>query len=324
GADNTRRADSVGATKHTSRTAGQGGEVAAIDQPQPVVPCAAPSAATVAPARNDVVVRSVHGAGEVRAVSELLARVWGTTADTSPAPRNVLSAIVDTDGYVAGAWIDGELVGASFGVTYLDVDGPALRSQVTGTVRPRHGIGEALKRHQWAWAAERGMRHITWTFDPLVRSNAHFNLDRLGARIVRFVPDFYGSLDDGLNGADETDRCVVSWDVTGGPPAPVDGGRCHGSQPGVAPSAAALLADGVHRVVLAIDDHGGPVVFDEPATALLVATPADIVALRRARPDLAVRWRHAIREAFTAAFAAGSVADLITSDGFYRFGGSTG
>ena len=35
----------------------------------------------------------------------------------------------------------------------------------------------------------------------------------MGARIVRFVPDFYGSLDDGLNGADETDRCVVSWEV---------------------------------------------------------------------------------------------------------------
>lgn len=284
--------------------------MAAIDQPPVPAPSDVADAASFAAARAGVAVRVVHGAREIRLVSDLLAHVWGTSADTSPAPRNVLSAIADTGGYVAGAWLDGELVGASFGVTYLDADGPALRSQVTGTIRPRHGIGEALKQHQRAWAARRGMRRITWTFDPLVRSNAHFNLQRLGARIVRFVPDFYGSLDDGLNGADETDRCVVSWEVDGpalsAPPAP--------------PVASLdLLADGLHQRAVATDAHGAPQLFTTVTPPLLVATPADIVVLRRTHPALAMSWRQAVRQAFTAAFEAGLEADLITTDGAYRF-----
>lgn len=306
-ADNTRPSDSVGPTKHGSVAPGQGGRVAALDQPHASGSSSTARAASLTAERAGVVVRTVHGATEIRAVSELLARVWGTPADTSPAPRNVLSAIADTDGYVAGAWLDGELVGASFGVTYLDTDGPALRSQVTGTLRPRHGVGEALKRHQRAWAAERGMRRITWTFDPLVRSNAHFNLVRLGARIVRFVPDFYGSLDDGLNGADETDRCVVSWEVAAGERA----------SPMV--SSAQLLADGSHRALLGVDADGEPHLFDHLGPAVLVATPDDIVAMRQTQPDLAVCWRRAIRRAFSAAFDAGLEADLITIDGAYRF-----
>lgn len=297
--------------------AGQGRWVPAVDQPP--LPAladlagAAPCAAGPGACRPAVEVRVVASAGEIRAVSELLAQVWGTSVHASPAPRNVLSAIADTGGYVAGAWIAGELVGASFGVTYLDVDGPALRSQVTGTIRPRQGIGDALKQHQRAWAGAHGMRRITWTFDPLVRSNAHFNLDRLGARIVRFVPDFYGSLDDGLNGADETDRCVVSWEVTD---RPLGSSPLHAQVP---VSSDELVVDGVHRVALGVDADGAPLLWEVDAAARLVATPADIVVLRRTHPDLAVRWRHAVRAVFSAAFAAGLEADLITTDGMYRF-----
>ncbi len=247
----------------------------------------------------------VHTPSEIRAVSELLARVWATEPSASPAPRNVLSALVDTGGYVAGAWHGEELVGASYGLTYLDVDGPCLRSQVTGTLHPGRGIGEALKRDQRAWAVARAMRRITWTFDPLVRRNARFNLDRLGARIVRFVPDFYGSLDDGVNGADETDRCVASWELVTSPEVP----------PGL--RADELVASG-HTVLLSASGDR-PVLHPGAAGPVLIATPADIVALRRAAPELAAEWRRAVRAAFTAAFAAGLHADLVTTDGFYRF-----
>jgi predicted GNAT superfamily acetyltransferase len=52
---------------------------------------------------------------------------------------------------------------------------------------------------------------------------------------------------------------------------------------------------------------------------VLVATPDDIVAMRQTQPDLAVRWRRAVRRAFSVAFDAGLEADLITTDGAYRF-----
>lgn len=262
-------------------------------------------AARSAAERAGVDVRLARSNDEIRQVSELLAAIWGTAPAASPAPRNVLTALADTGGYVAGAWCEGSLVGASFGVTYLDGALPCLRSQVTGVMHPQRGVGEAIKRHQQVWALDQGMRRITWTFDPLVRRNARFNLDRLGATIVRFVPDFYGPLDDGLNGAEATDRCVVSWDVHGCAVAPA---RCESAD----------LVRAGHVVLLGADRHGMPVLHDLAGPSLLVATPPDIVELRRTDADGADAWRRAARAAFTQALAAGLVADLVTLDGCYR------
>lgn len=256
--------------------------------------------------RAGVSIRLARSNDEIRRVSELLAAIWGTPLGASPGPRNVLTAIADTGGYVVGAWANDSLVGASFGVTYLEGSDPCLRSQVTGALHPRRGVGEALKRHQQYWAVEHGMHRITWTFDPLVRRNAHFNLDRLGARIVRFVPDFYGPLGDGLNGTDDTDRCVVSWTVSD---LAARSSNCHSSE---------LLRAG-HVAVLAQGAGGTPVVNGCDGDAVLVATPSDIVALRQADPESALAWRRAVRAAFSRAFDAGLIADLFTSDGQYRF-----
>jgi predicted GNAT superfamily acetyltransferase len=259
-----------------------------------------------AAARAGVDVRLARGNEEIRLISELLAAVWGTSTAASPAPRNVLTAIADTDGYVAGAWSNGVLVGASFGMVYLDGAEPCLRSQVTGVLHQGRGTGEALKRHQQHYASEHGMRRITWTFDPLVRRNARFNLGRLGAQIVRFVPDFYGSLDDGVNGTDETDRCVVSWDVAAPTPAPIE-------------RSWADLRGAGHTALLSLSPDGAPHLHELRNAAAVVATPMDIVALRQTDPDGAVVWRRAVRAAFSRAFDAGLIADLITTDGYYRF-----
>jgi predicted GNAT superfamily acetyltransferase len=278
-------------------------DVTAVD---PMIQDELQRAALSAASRAAVEVRLARSNDEIRQVSELLATVWGTTLAASPGPRNVLTAIADTGGYVAGAWAGGVLFGGSFGVTYLDGTEPCLRSQVTGVLHPGRGVGEALKRHQQQWASERGMHRITWTFDPLVRRNARFNLDRLGAQIVRFVPDFYGSLDDGLNGNDETDRCVVSWGVSSPVRAPAE----HES---------GELLRGGHVAAVRPGANGLPLISDLAASPALVATPVDIVGLRQNDPECALAWRRAIRSAFSQAFERGLIADLITSDGFYRF-----
>jgi predicted GNAT superfamily acetyltransferase len=77
------------------------------------------------------------------------------------------------------------------------------------------GIGEMIKRHQWDWAKENGFDTITWTFDPLVRRNAHFNVIKLGATVLGYHQNFYGELDDGINAGEQSDRVLVRWDVAG-------------------------------------------------------------------------------------------------------------
>jgi predicted GNAT superfamily acetyltransferase len=58
-----------------------------------------------------------------------------------------------------------------------------------------------------------------WTFDPLVRRNAWFNLSVLGARVDGYLVDFYGPIDDAVNAGDETDRLLVTWPVGDAPEA---------------------------------------------------------------------------------------------------------
>ncbi|CAB4580113.1 unannotated protein [freshwater metagenome] len=269
--------------------------------------------ATAAAHAAGVEVRPVGGHRELRRVSELLAEVWRVPLDRSPGPVNILTAIADTGGYVAGAYRGSELVGASFGLTYLDgavaAGGEAcLRSQVTGAVERGTGIGAALKLDQRAWAARRGLARITWTFDPLVRANARFNLGRLGARIVRHVPDFYGDLDDGVNGRSPTDRCVVSWSTV-----PEDRSGRVGDDLGVD-----VPADASAVVVLDVVD-GVPQVEASDAAVRLVATPDDIVLLRTVDPDLALRWTDAMSRAIGAALADGLEGRSISDTGWYRF-----
>ena len=76
--------------------------------------------------------------------------------------------------------------------------------------RDQH-IGTALKMHQRVWALEQGIDTIVWTFDPLVRRNARVNLLKLGVDVDGFEVDFYGSMDDGINSGDPTDRLFAWW-----------------------------------------------------------------------------------------------------------------
>ena len=54
---------------------------------------------------------------------------------------------------------------------------------------------------------------IAWTYDPLIRRNAYFNLVKLGARPAEYLRNFYGAMDDAINGGTETDRMLVHWDL---------------------------------------------------------------------------------------------------------------
>ncbi len=73
------------------------------------------------------------------------------------------------------------------------------------------GIGVALKLRQRAICLAHGIDEMRWTYDPLIRRNAHLNLVRLGAEVAAFRPDFYGVLGDAISGDDHSDRFEVRW-----------------------------------------------------------------------------------------------------------------
>jgi predicted GNAT superfamily acetyltransferase len=125
-----------------------------------------------------------------------------------------------------------------------------------------------------------------WTFDPLVARNAHFNLNRLGASIAEYIPNFYGSNTGSiLHGALPTDRFVAEWALSAAtkgqaadPPA---------ARPPAGIVRTAIVENGRVRVVEPL-----------PADArVLVPVPPDIEPVLHANPDAALAWRLATRQA---------------------------
>src|SRR6266480_1210827 len=141
----------------------------------------------------------------LREAAGLFARIWETPT-VPPRPHDVLRALVHAGGRVDAAFRDGHLVGAAVAVFSAPADA-ACYSLIAG-VSPgaeSRGIGLALKLAQRAWALRAGVRQMVWTFDPLLRRNAWFNVARLGAVGTDYLVDFYGEITDGVNDP-ETDR----------------------------------------------------------------------------------------------------------------------
>jgi predicted GNAT superfamily acetyltransferase len=238
---------------------------------------------------RDVVIRTVAGADADRAL-DLAESVWGTR----PIDGHVLRALELAGSYVSVAEVDGDLVGMCLGMVGVHGDQLHLHSHLAAVDPERRGagIGVALKRHQRQWCLDHGIPTVSWTFDPLLHANARFNLHRIGATVERYLIELYGIMDDDINRGDASDRLLVCWDLRSGSAlAALDG-------PIAAPS-----TDGAEAVLDDVD--GRPVARPSGAARRLVATPTDAVKLRRDDPDLALVWRHAVRDAMRAAFADG-------------------
>lgn len=238
-------------------------------------------------------IRELDTPAQAHEVGALFHRVWRARRDDPVIDVSLLRALAHTGNYAAGAYDHDTMIGASIGIFAADGH---LHSHATGVdaAWQGQGVGRALKFHQRDWALARGRTMISWTFDPLIARNAYFNLHVLGARVVEYLPDFYGSMDDGINAGDATDRLYVEWPLDQpAPPAPT--------------------AQGVPPLL----DRDG----DEPrrrtTTGGTVATPHDIERLRAEQPALAVRWRMAVREALTTALETGYRIGGITRDGRY-------
>lgn len=273
-------------------------------------------------------ITELTGLAEFEAACRLFDEVWQPDPASRPMTAELLRALTKAGSYAAGAYRGELLVGAS--VAFFGPPAEAtLHSHVTGVHDAGRGTGYALKLHQRAWALRRDVTGIAWTYDPLIRRNAYFNLVKLGARAVEYLPNFYGGMHDAINGDGDTDRLLVRWEL--GSPAVAD--ACAGK---ISPaSATAERARGAVTVLSAAAD-GRPLLTAAPArsagsarsagppgsagsagSAGLVAVPPDIEGMRIIDPAGAGAWRAALRDVLAPAMAAGARITGFDRDGWY-------
>jgi predicted GNAT superfamily acetyltransferase len=261
-----------------------------------------------------VTVTDLHGPPAMDAAREVFDRVWGRGGTRGAVlPTEALVAIGHAGGQVSGAWRGDALVGATAALLGRSRDGlPLLHSHVTAVVPGTEGraVGRALKWYQRAWCLDRDIPEVRWTYDPLIRRNAVFNLVVLGARVAGFEPDVYGPMDDDRNAGAPTDRLWIAWELAAPRVRSAAAGRA------ASPDVTALQRAGA-EVTLDEDDDGRPRRLVASGARQLVRVPADIEALRRERPSDAAAWTEAYREVLGGRLAAGYRVTGATRDGWY-------
>ena len=213
---------------------------------------------------------------------DLFDAIWPIPGGGREIPQNLMQAFVHNGSYFVGAFRGEEILGATFG--FIGITGETHLHSHMSAVDPQSrdlGVGALMKRHQFAWARERNIPFITWTFDPLVRKNAGFNISKLGVEVAAYYPDFYGSMADLVNAGDASDRLMVKWHVSADiAPAPLS-------------------------------------YSDVPPGAISISIPEDIVALRARSADEAMAERLRVRAEFLEAFENGyKVIGFSNTDGY--------
>jgi predicted GNAT superfamily acetyltransferase len=258
---------------------------------------------------TDVRIREVSTLTEFRACVDLQAEVWGPQY-TDSVPASLLQVATYVGGVVLGAFTaTDELVGFLFGLTGIDEGEIVHWSHLLGVRDSARnlGVGRLLKEAQRTELAKRGVKRMSWTFDPLVAKNAYLNLNRLGARVVEYVPNMYGTTTSPLHYGIATDRLIVSVDTHASAPTR------DATEPAPAP-----------LPVLTREPRDGDVALDlsAPPPALWIEVPSDIRQVIEHSPSAGAAWRNAVREHFQWALARGYEVkelqrDAVASRSFY-------
>jgi predicted GNAT superfamily acetyltransferase len=238
-------------------------------------------------AEHPVLIRTCSTPDEFKACVEVETKVWNFDP-LDAVSHHIMAVANEAGGQVFGAFDGDAMIGFALAFPAIR-DGHVHLHSHMAAVDPEYqgrGIGRLLKLAQRDDALARGIEVIEWTFDPLQARNANFNINRLGAFVRRYLPNFYGTSSSPLHANLPTDRIVAEWRLRSA------------------------------RVAAHIAGKS-----TSPAgNALRIAVPNKLNEMRREKPSSALGIQRRIREELVAAFADGHVITGFSNDereGFY-------
>ncbi len=163
-------------------------------------------------AAETIEVRKIVSIPDMEACVQLQQSVW-QFRDLDIVPRRMFAVANAIGGQVMGAWAANKLIGYALSIPGLRDGRPYFHSHMLAVAQEyrNRGVGKMLKLAQRDDALARGIELIEWTFDPLEVKNAFFNIEKLGAIVRRYTPDFYGASTSPLHGNLPTDRLHAEW-----------------------------------------------------------------------------------------------------------------
>lgn len=167
----------------------------------------------------EIVIRECASIEELDACVKLQREVFALP-DLEISPRRHLVVTRSAGGFALGAFAEDRLVGFVLSVPGFRDQERFFYSHMTAVARDfqNYGIGAKLKWAQRTRALSENVKYIKWTFQPTQARNAFFNLERLGAIVKTYAPNYYGTdystsdAQDKLIGLD-SDRLIAEWDL---------------------------------------------------------------------------------------------------------------
>jgi len=235
--------------------------------------------------------RELASPAEFRETMDVSKEAW-QFADREVSPAADLIAATHAGGLTAGAFLGKRMIGFVHGVPRVNRGEPCLHSHLLA-IRPEaqgKRLSAKLKLFQRDWSLARGIRLVTWTYDPFLIKNAKLNLGRLRATVSALLPDFYGHM-GGIYGAIPTDRFEVSWRLDD----PIVERAARGEEP--------LPGRDTSELPVALPGRRLP-----SAPSVLVPFPAGAPGLYRTHPEVAIAARRSFGRTVTRLFERGYVA----------------
>jgi predicted GNAT superfamily acetyltransferase len=166
---------------------------------------------------KNIEIREVSTVEELQGCVDLQRSVFATP-DLENSPVRHLIVTKYAGGFTLAAFDGAQMVGFVLSVPMFKGTERAFYSHMTAVDvnYQNYGIGTKLKWAQRERALREGVNYIKWTFQPVQARNAFFNLERLGATIKIYEPNFYGTdyatsaEQDSVRGID-SDRLFADW-----------------------------------------------------------------------------------------------------------------
>ncbi len=167
--------------------------------------------------KSDIEIRECGTFDELSACVNLQRDVFALP-EIEISPVRHLIVTKNAGGFILGAYDGDLLVGFVLSVPAFLRGLPAFYSHMTAVKADYQsgGIGRLLKWAQRAKALELGVKFVKWTFEPWKARNGYFNLEKLGAIVSEYQPNFYGidyvtASTGGVPSGLASDRLFAEW-----------------------------------------------------------------------------------------------------------------